>query len=149
VIIKLEQDLSVAETEILIKYAVMSKEVERIAAMLQAVDTRIKCSRDGREKIVNISDIYYFESMDKMTFVYCEHEVYRTELRLYQVVADFAHLGFVQISKSCVINIHVLDSITPLLNSRMEATLKNSERLFVTRKYLNNIRQALQEGILG
>ena len=148
-IIKLEQDLSVAETEILIKYAVMSKEVERIAAMLQAVDTRIKCSRDGREKIVNISDIYYFESMDKMTFVYCEHEVYRTELRLYQVVADFAHLGFVQISKSCVINIHVLDSITPLLNSRMEATLKNSERLFVTRKYLNNIRQALQEGILG
>ena len=148
-IMKFEQDLSVAEVEVIIKYAVMNKDVERIAAMLEAVNTRIKCSHDGSEKIVNVSDIYYFESMDKMTFVYCERDVFRTELRLYQIVAQFARLGFVQISKSCVININVLDSITPLFNSRMEATLKNSERLFVTRKYLNNIRQALQEGVLA
>jgi len=138
-IVKLEQDLSLEEIEIFIKYAVMGKDVERVAIMLQSMDTRIKCSFNNSEKLVSVSDIYYFESVDKMTFVYCEQEVYRTELRLYQIVEDFARLGFVQISKSCVLNINVLDSITPLLNSRMEATLKNNERLYVTRKYIENI----------
>jgi len=146
-IIKTIQDMSLNEVEITIKYATMTKEVERLEALLQAVQARIKCSIDGVEKFVNVSDIYYFESVDKMTFVYCEQEVFRTEFRLYQIVEEFASLGFVQISKSCVLNINVLDSITPLLNSRMEATLKNNERLQVSRKYLESIKQALKGGL--
>jgi len=146
-IIRTERDISVEGIEVIIKYAVMSKDVERITAMLQSAKARIKCSFDGSEKFVNALDIFYFESVDKMTFVYCEKDVYRTDLRLYQIVEEFAHLGFVQISKSCVLNIHVLDSITPIYNSRMEATLKNAERILVTRKYLENIKQALQGGM--
>lgn len=146
-IIKLEQDFSRNDIEILIRYATMNKDVERIAAILQSADTRIKCKLDDSDKLVNTSDIYYFESVDKRTFVYCEQSVYRTESRLYQLVEDLAHLGFVQINKACILNINVLDSIKPLLNSRMEATLRNGERLYITRKYLDNIKQALQEGV--
>lgn len=145
-IVKLKQDLSQKDIEVLIKYASMNKEVERITMLLQSVDTRIKCNMDGTDKLVNVSDIYYVESVDKKTFVYCEKSVYKTEFRLYQLVEDLARLEFVQISKSCILNINILDSIKPLLNSRMEATLKNGERLYVTRKYLNNIKQALQRG---
>jgi len=145
--IKTQQDPSINDVEILVRYNKMNDDVERILAILQSTSTRIKCTLNGSEKLVNVSDIYYFESVDKMTFVYCEQDVYRTELRLYQIVNDFSHMGFVQISKSCVLNINILDSITPLLNSRMEATLKNAERLHVTRKYLENIKNALQEGM--
>jgi len=144
-IIKLMQDSSLDEVEVIIKYAEMDKNVERVVTMLQSTNTRIKCNHEGREMYVSVSDIYYFESVDKMTFVYGEKDVYRTDLRLYQIVDEYAHLGLVQISKSCVLNINVLESITPLFNSRMEATLKNSERLYVTRRYLESIRQALQE----
>jgi len=146
-IVKLEQDLSREDIEVLIKYANMNKDVERIAMLLQSVDTRIKCNMDGNEKLVNASDIYYIESVDKRTFVYCEKSVYRTELRLYQLAEDLSRSGFVQISKSCVLNVNVLDGIKPLLNSRMEATLINGKRLYVTRKYLDSIKQALQEGV--
>jgi DNA-binding LytR/AlgR family response regulator len=145
-IIKLEQDLSRNDIEILIKYAKMNKDVKRIMTILQSTDTRIKCRLDDSDKLVNASDVYYFESVDKRTFVYCEQSVYRTESRLYQLAEELAHLGFVQINKACILNINVLDSIKPLLNSRMEATLKNGERLYITRKYLDNIKQALQEG---
>jgi len=147
VVVKLEQDFSVDEVEVHIKYTAMSKDIKRIAAILHSMNTRIKCSHEGTEKYISASDIYYFESVDKTTYVYCEKKVYKTDLRLYQIVEDFAHLGFVQISKSCVLNINVLDSITPLLNSRMEATLKNTERLYVTRRYLEGLKLALQEGI--
>jgi len=146
-IVKLEQDLSLDDIEILIKYSARTKDVERITSMLASFDARIKCSLEGAEKLVSASDIYYFESVDKRTFVYCEQSVYRTDLRLYQLVEDFAYLGFVQINKACVLNINVLDEIKPLINSRMEATLKNGERLYITRKYLASIRQSLQEGI--
>jgi len=146
-IIKLEQDLTRKDIEVLIKYASMNKDVERITTLLQSADARVKCALDGMEKWVNASDIYYCESVDKRTFVYCEKSVYRTELRLYQLVEDLHRFGFVQISKSCVLNINTLDSIKPLLNSRMEATLTNGERLYVTRKYLSCIKQALQEGV--
>ncbi|MNE61191.1 putative HTH-type transcriptional regulator [compost metagenome] len=145
-IIKLEQDLARNDIEVLIKYATMNKDVERMVSLLQSVDTRIKCRLDDSDTMINTSDIYYFESVDKRTFVYCKRSVYRTESRLYQLVDDLAHLGFVQINKSCVLNINMLDSIKPLLNSRMEATLKNGERLYITRKYLGSIKQALQKG---
>ena len=146
-IVKLEQDLSVREIEVHIKYAKMTNDVERISTLLKSATTRIKCSYDKGEILVNISDIYYFESVDKMTFVYCEKEVYRTELRLYQIAENYAHLDFMQISKSCILNINALNSITPLPSSRMEATIKNNERVYVTRKYLGNIKRALQEGM--
>lgn len=145
-IVKLEQDLSRKELEVLIKYASMNKDVERITTLLQSVDTRIKCNLDGSEKLVNVADIYYIESVDKKTFVYGEKSVYRTESRLYQLAEELAHLEFVQISKSCILNINILDSIKTLVNSRMEATLINGERLYVTRKYLDNIKQALLGG---
>jgi len=146
-IVKLLQDHTVEEMEVVIKYSTMNEEVSNIANMLQSAEARIKCHLDGIEKYVRVSDIYYFESVDKMTFVYCEKDVCRTEYRLYQLVDDFAHLGFVQISKSCVLNINVLDSLKALSNSRMEAILKNNESVHVTRKYLANIKKALQGGV--
>lgn len=51
--------------------------------------------------------------------------------------------GFVQISKSCILNINVLESIRPLFNSRMEAALKNGEKVTINRSYLHEVKKAL------
>lgn len=147
-IVKLEQDFTKQDIEILMKYPKMNQEVERIVSLLQSAEKRIKCDLHGIEKLLHISDIYYVESVDKKTFVYCEQEVYHTDLRLYQLMAILEKQGFVQISKFCILNLNVLDSFRPLINSRMEAILKNGERLFVTRKYLAKIKQELQKGMM-
>ena len=39
---------------------------------------QIKCAADNTERMINILDIYYIESVDKKTFVYLENAVYRT-----------------------------------------------------------------------
>lgn len=145
-IIKTEQDLCCNDIEILIRYAKMNKRVKRLITLIQSFDTRIKCNEENAERLVNVSDIFYIESVDKRTFIYLEKNVLRTDYRLYQLAENLANLGFVQISKSCILNINALESIKPLINSRMEATLKNGERLHITRKYLGNIKQALQGG---
>lgn len=146
-LLKLEQDTARKEIEVSIKYPEINHDVRRLISLVRSVETKIICTAGGNEKLLNASDIYYIESVDKHTFIYCETEVYRTELRLYQLLEMLSPAGFVKISKSCILNIDVLDSVRPLLNSRMEATLKNGERLNVTRKYLTDIKRKLQEGM--
>lgn len=94
--------------------------------------------------MVNASDIYYIESVDKQTFIYLEKEVYRTDFRLYQLIEQLGKYGFVQISKSCILNIHYMHSIKPIFNSRMEVTLKNRERVCINRNYLEAVKKALR-----
>ena len=141
--IKTEQDLSCNEIEVIIKYPQKDKQVNRIIDFLQSFDMQIKCAGDNAEQMINILDIYYIESVDKKTFVYLENAVYRTDYRLYQLKDKLRAYGFVQISKSCILNINTLESIRPLFNSRMEATLKNGEKVNINRNYLNGVKNAL------
>ena len=141
--IKTEQDLSCNEIEVIIKYPQKDKQVNRIIDFLQSFDMQIKCAGDNAEQMINILDIYYIESVDKKTFVYLENAVYRTDFRLYQLKDKLRAYGFVQISKSCILNINTLESIRPLFNSRMEATLKNGEKVNINHNYLNGVKNAL------
>ncbi|NLL78041.1 MAG: LytTR family transcriptional regulator [Clostridiales bacterium] len=141
--IKMEQDPSYADIDITVRYAEENNKVKRIISYLQSVDTQIKCNIDDTEKMINVADIYYIESVEKKTFVYLEKLIYYTNFRLYQLAEDLKEYGFVQISKSCILNINVLESIKPLFNSRMEATLKNGEKVFINRKYLREVKRAL------
>lgn len=142
--IRTEQDLSCEDIEITIKYSQKDKRLTRIIDYLQSYDAQIKCSVDDTEQMINIADIYYIESVDKKTFAYLEKEVYHIDLRLYQLKEKLQNFGFVQISKSCLLNINVMKNIRPLLNSRMEATLNNGEKVYVSRKYLNEVKKALR-----
>ena len=141
--IKTEQDLSCNEIEVIIKYPQKDKQVNRIIDFLQSFDMQIKCDSDDAERMINVLDIYYIESVDKKTYVYLENTVYHTNFRLYQLKDKLQEYGFVQISKSCILNINALESIKPLFNSRMEATLKNGEKVNVNRSYLNGVKKAL------
>ena len=141
--LKPEQDLSCNEIEIIIKYPQKDRRVLRIIDFLQSFDMQIKCAGENAERMIHIMDIYYIESVDKKTFVYLENAVYRTEFRLYQLKDKLQTYGFVQINKSCILNINALDSIRPLFNSRMEATLKNGEKVQINRNYLNEVKKAL------
>lgn len=69
----------------------------------------------------------------------------QTVIRLYQLAEELDDAGFVKISKSCLINLHMLSCIRPLINSRMEAALSNGEKVNITRKYVSAIRKKLQE----
>ncbi len=123
----------------------MNKRIQRIVSLLKSADNRVKCMLDNTEIWLNASGIYYIESVDKKTFVYTEKNVYRTELRLYQLIEELSGAGFVQVSKACILNTNVLESVKSLMNSRLEATLVNGERINIARKYLHDIKRKLEE----
>ena len=145
--IKLEQCPMQNDIEIRIKYSVKNKTIERIVSMLKTINDKIECYSEDVLKKINVSDIYYIESVDKKTFIYCEKENYQIKYRLYQLSEKLADHDFVQISKYCILNINKLDTIKPLFNRRMETILTNGIRLFVNRNYFDSVKQKLQEGL--
>jgi DNA-binding LytR/AlgR family response regulator len=106
---------------------------------------QVECYSDDSVKLVNVSDIYYIESIDKKTVVHCKKGNYLVKSRLYQIHEKLKGNGFVQASKYCILNINKLDKIKPLENSHLEAVLSNGICLYITRKYISGIKQILRE----
>lgn len=144
-ILKLEQNAAQNEIEVIIKYPQKNKVVERIVSLVKSVDMKIPCYSGDISKFINTSDIYYIESVDKKTIVCCENENYQIKDRLYQIYDKLKSFGFIRINKYCILNINKLDNIKTLANSHLEAVLTNGKCLYVTRNFLANIKQVLQE----
>ncbi len=129
--------------EVTIAYSEMTASVKRVADFVRSVERTILCKKEEEECSVPVGDIFYIESVDKKTFVYCEKDVYMCSLRLYEIEKMVAQADFVRVSKSTILNIEQLKGVKTLVNSRLEAILSNGERICVTRKYLKDIREAL------
>jgi DNA-binding LytR/AlgR family response regulator len=146
-LLNLEHRKTHRDIEVSIIYPEKNKTVERLISFVNSLSIKIEGYAEDSIKQINVPDIYYIESEDKIAVIFCEKEYYRTKYRLYQMSEKLAELGFVQISKYCVINVNKLDKIIPLSNRRMEAILKNGKRVFITRKYLYDIKRVLQENL--
>jgi DNA-binding LytR/AlgR family response regulator len=143
-ILKIEINPAQRDIEVLITCPVKNKTVERIISLVKSVNTQIECYSDDSIKLVNVSDIYYIESIDGKTIVCCEKEKYLVKNRLYQIYEKVKNNGFIQISKYCILNINKLDKFKPLDNNRLEAVLSNGVYLCITRKYIAGIKQILR-----
>ena len=138
-----------AEIEVEIRYAEMDSTVANLIRRIEQSESFIYGTDSGRQYKIQVSDIYYAESVDKKTFIYTKAAVFRSELRLYQLYETLKSHDFIQVSKSCLVNMNVIESLCSLLNSRLEATLINGEKINVSRTYLPEIKAAftVKEGV--
>jgi DNA-binding LytR/AlgR family response regulator len=130
------------EVEVEVRYARMDSEVVKLIERIEKTESYIYGTDNGRQQKILTCDIFYVESVDKKTFIYTDGAVFRSELQLYKLIEILNTDDFVQISKSCLLNLDVLESIKTLPNSRLEATLINGEKLNVSRTYLTKIKMA-------
>ncbi|HEX3020951.1 MAG TPA: LytTR family DNA-binding domain-containing protein [Lachnospiraceae bacterium] len=140
--IKLIEDRT-STLEVQIRYPSMSLQVQQLIRRIQSVDLKIVGNEEGRDTILNAFDVFYIESIDRKTFLYTKDQVYRTSKKLYQYIEELNGAGFIQISKSCLLNMEVLDSVRTLFNSRLEATLTNGEKVIITRTYIPAVKEWL------
>ena len=141
----LEKSETHKDIEIIIKYPRKNKIIEKLISVINSIDIQITCYSDDELIIVNASDIYYIESVDKKTIICCENKSYLFKDRLYKIYEKLTPAGFVQINKYCIVNINKLEKVKTLENSHLEAILSNGKSLYITRKYLADIKRILQE----
>lgn len=106
-------------------------------------DKKITGTKDDTLNILDVDNIYYFESVDKKTFIYMKKEVYETSLKLYELEDKFSNTDFFRASKSTIINISKIKSIMPMFGGRLSVALENEEELVVSRQYVKILKSKL------
>ena len=132
---------------VIIEYPILDAKTKRLIQKIESLDFMVSGNSKGKVFQVHISDIYYMESVERKTFLYTKDEVYMTDKKLYELEDMFREAGIIRISKSCLVNVDMLYSIKQLMNSQLEATLLNGEKLIVARTYLKSIKNILKEGV--
>ena len=130
---------------VIIEYPILDTKTKRLIQKIESLDFMVSGNSKGKVFQVHISDIYYVESVERKTFLYTRDEVYMTDKKLYELEEMFREAGIIRISKSCLVNVDMLYSIRQLVNSHLEATLLNGEKLIVARTYLKSIKNILKE----
>ena len=141
----LEQSDEWSEVEIRVRCGQIDKPLEKLIDQIRLYGFSVIGEKDGETYSINLEHIFYFETVDNHTYVYCENNVYECKQKLYELEARLEAMNFQRISRSCILNIYKLLSIRTLLYGRMEVTLENGEKLIVNRHYAEVLRQKIEE----
>lgn len=128
------------ELEIVIRCNKIDDEVKKIISLFEEKQFIIG-KLDNCSYQIKIDDIYYLETNEDRTFIYCKDRVYETNIRLYELEEKLDVRSFVRISKSILLNLNKLVSVKALLNGRYEALLVNNEKLIINRHYVNGFKE--------
>lgn len=128
-----------AEDEIIVRCRELNDDLIKLLYQLKEGQNRIT-GYQGKEIVQLLpKEIYYFEAVDNKVFAYCEQQIYDVRLKLYEV-----HIpDFIRVSKSVVLNLSKINSISPLFNGRFEAKLNNGEKIIISRQYIPDLKKAL------
>lgn len=138
---------SIKETlKVIIKCRQLNDEVLRLKCHIELFDRKIQAKRNNITYFVNSLDVLYFESVDNRTFLYTVNDVLEVKLRLYELETLLSEKDFIRISKSQIVNINKIRALKPELNRTILATMCNGEQLYISRKYVNSIRNVLAIG---
>lgn len=133
----IEQSSDNKEIEINIKFGqVIDEKLQRLIDQIRLYSFSIIGKKDKEIYQISLKDVYYIESIEEKTFIYLEREVYEASLKLYELEEQLVNTSYIRVSKSTILNIEKLQSIKPLINGKLEATLKNQEKVLINRHYV-------------
>lgn len=134
------------DEKVTIECVAVTSEVREILLYVQSKGHEITGMLDGTYTQLKLSDIFYFEALDEHVFAYTSDKVYEIKNRLYEVEERYQEIYFLRISKSIVVNLRKIQTITPALNARYVAHLKNEEQLIISRQYVKQLKEVLLGG---
>lgn len=136
-----------AEEQVIIECVEITQEIKDIHAYVEAKGMELVGTVEGEyTKKFALEDVYYFEALDEKVFAYTKDQVYELKMRLYEVEQAYEGLHFIRCSKSVVLNLMLLDSISPALSGRFIAHMKNGEKLMISRQYAPRLKQVVMGG---
>ncbi|MEA5059434.1 MAG: LytTR family DNA-binding domain-containing protein [Candidatus Pelethousia sp.] len=145
--ITLEQ-APLAEPEVYIRGELGSPQVTALIAALQRAGGAGKMflCREEKEYPVDPSDISFFEARASKVYARTGGEDYEAGHKLYELCDWMRARGFVQISKSVVVNVNHIRSVEAEFSGNYTALLKDGRtRLTISRKYMKDFRKYVME----
>lgn len=131
------------ENKIVLHCKELDDEMLEVLTLLRERSAKLIGYKDGEAHIISPGELYYAEAVDGKTFLYTAEAVLETSRSLASLLKVHNGMGLVRTGKSQIINLHHVIKLKSLPNSRIELTLKNSERLIASRHYVQSIKENL------
>lgn len=142
--ITINESETLEDIEIVVNCKRVDENLLKMIAAIRAFDRKITGTKEGKLFVLEVDDIYYFESVDKKTFMYMDKDVYENTMRLYELEEKFSNSDFFRASKSTIINLSKVKVITPIFGGKLEVVLENDEKLMVSRQYVPLLKSKLE-----
>ena len=142
------------QEQVIIECVEVNQQVQDIRAYAQAkgeeligfVTENTEYEDSRRQERFPLEAVLYFEAVEEHVFAYTAEKEYEIKKRLYEVEEQYREQFFVRCSKSVILNLMQLGSISPALNGRFYAHMKNGEKLVISRQYAPIIRKIVSGG---
>lgn len=135
------------EVQVILRGPEDSAELLRILALLEQDATRLWAWDEYRRMVaVPVRDIVWGEVVDEKVFIYTASEMYQTTLGLGMLESRWERLGLFRCAKSTLVNLNAIQALRSLAGNRIEATLKNEEKIVGSRRYAPLLRERIQDG---
>lgn len=131
------------EEEIVIRCKSLDEEIMNLIQALRKGRDVLAGYAEDRIVKLEPKDIFYFESVDNRVYAYTGQEVYEIRKKLYEIEEAYSHMDFLRISKSAIVNVAKIAYLKPIFNGRFETTLKNGEKIIISRQYIINLKRKL------
>lgn len=131
------------EDEIIIRCKQVDEHILKLVYALKAGQEKLTATKGTDIVQVAPKEVYYFEAVDSKIFLYLEKDVYETKLKLYELEERFQGTDFLRVSKSVILNLSKVKSLSPAFSGRFEATMKNGEKLIVSRQYVPALKEKI------
>jgi DNA-binding LytR/AlgR family response regulator len=141
--IQIIEEPLIDEIEIQIICKEKNEYVKQLAATIFEEQLIINGRIENEFTQIYSNDIYYFESVDNRTYIYCRDSVYESNMKLYELEEELAGTKFTRINKACIMNIAKLKKVKGQINGRLLATLSNGEKLIINRSYVQEVKRKL------
>ena len=130
------------EEQIIFKCRSMTPELLRFIARLKAQDVLVSYSGSDIHR-VRPTELYYIEAVDSKVFLYLKEKVYESRQKLYELEEALSIYDFLRVSKSIIVNLSKIKSLSPALSGRFEALMENGERVIISRQYVPALKKHL------
>ena len=145
---RIELDNSIQENEVIIKCRELSEEITKIQKVISeliAEKREMIFYKDNTEYYICIDDVLFFETEESSIYSHTLNEVYQVKYKLYEL-EDILPNNFIRVSKSTILNINHIYSITRNITSSSLVEFKNThKKVYVPRYYYKVLKLKLLE----
>lgn len=104
----------------------------------------LTCYRGNEIVQLPESSICFIETVREKQLVHTAVEILEVKKRLYEL-ERLLPPGFIRISKSVIMNMDRVTAYRPMVNGLMAASFPNNDIVYISRKYLKDVRSHIME----
>ncbi|MGM9535841.1 MAG: LytTR family DNA-binding domain-containing protein [Intestinibacter sp.] len=146
--IRIEVDKEIQEDEVIIRCKQLNDDVSNIQKALTDIlskKTQIIFYKNNSEYYIPLSEILFFETEESSISAHTIDNIYQVKYKLYEL-EDILPNNFMRVSKSTILNIDYIYSITKNLTSSSVVEFQNThKKVYVSRHYYKLLKFKLLE----